>query len=128
MWYVYIIFRGYTYHFFLYIFFNLFLLKMKFFVYTFLLKKVVVRIKYIFSNRLFISSFNRVFEKAFFQVGIIGVLSSMLVYFVIFAENGFMPTRIIAIDSTQWNSPAINDLVDSFNQEWVCNSYFLMYN
>lgn len=68
--------------------------------------------------------FNRIFEKAFLQVGIIGVLSSMFIYFVILSENGFMPSRIIDIDSTQWNSPAINDLVDSFNQEWVRNSYF----
>lgn len=72
--------------------------------------------------------FNRIFEKAFLQVGIIGVLSSMFIYFVILAENGFMPSRIIDIDSTQWNSPAINDLVDSFNQEWVRKSYFLLHD
>jgi len=34
------------------------------------------------------------------------------------AENGFMPYKLIGI-RREWDSRAVNDLPDSYNQEWV---------
>lgn len=39
-------------------------------------------------------------------------------YFVIMAENGFWPSTLLGLRK-YWDSKAINDLKDSYNQEWV---------
>lgn len=39
-------------------------------------------------------------------------------YFVIMGENGFWPNRLLGLRK-EWDSKAINDLEDSYNQEWV---------
>lgn len=39
-------------------------------------------------------------------------------YFVIMSENGFLPSRLLGLRK-EWDSKAINDLTDSYNQEWV---------
>lgn len=39
-------------------------------------------------------------------------------YFVIMAENGFWPSLLIGLRK-QWDSKAVNDLLDSYGQEWV---------
>jgi sodium/potassium-transporting ATPase subunit alpha len=39
-------------------------------------------------------------------------------YFVILAENGFLPNRLLGIRK-YWDSKAINDLMDSYEQEWT---------
>ena len=41
-----------------------------------------------------------------------------LVYFVIMAENGFKPDRLFGLRKN-WDSRAVNDLQDSYGQEWV---------
>ena len=40
------------------------------------------------------------------------------VYFVIMAENGFWPSRLLGI-RREWDSKGVNDLQDSYGQEWV---------
>lgn len=54
------------------------------------------------------------------QIGMIQAAAGFFTFFVIMAENGFLPLRLINI-RTEWNSKSVNDLVDSYNQEWVRN-------
>ena len=42
-------------------------------------------------------------------------------YFVIMAENGFWPSLLLGLRK-QWDSKAVNDLLDSYGQEWVNTS------
>lgn len=39
-------------------------------------------------------------------------------YFVILAENGFWPSKLFGIRKA-WDSQAVNDLTDSYGQEWT---------
>lgn len=55
---------------------------------------------------------------AYGQIGMIQAAAGFFVYFVIMAENGFLPTKLFGIRK-QWDSKAINDLPDSYGQEWV---------
>lgn len=55
---------------------------------------------------------------AYGQIGFIQAAAGFFVYFVIMAENGFLPARLFGIRK-QWDSKAINDLSDSYGQEWV---------
>lgn len=52
------------------------------------------------------------------QMGLIQAAAGFFTYFVIMAENGFWPGRLIFI-RTFWDSRAINDLRDSYDQEWT---------
>lgn len=40
-------------------------------------------------------------------------------YFVILAENGFLPLFLIGL-RTNWDNQYCNDLEDSYGQQWVC--------
>lgn len=55
---------------------------------------------------------------AYGQIGMIQAAAGFFVYFVIMAENGFRPTHLFGIRK-QWDSKAVNDLTDSYGQEWV---------
>lgn len=55
---------------------------------------------------------------AYGQIGIMQALAGFFVYFVILAENGFWPNLLFGIRK-RWDSKAINDLQDSYGQEWV---------
>merc|ERR1719322_377037 len=44
--------------------------------------------------------------------------AGFFVYFVIMAENGFWPGRLFGIRRS-WDSSAVNDLEDSYGQEWT---------
>ena len=39
-------------------------------------------------------------------------------YFVILAENGFLPMDLLGI-RMKWDDKSINDLEDSYGQQWV---------
>jgi len=51
------------------------------------------------------------------QLGLIQAASGFFTYFVIMAENGFWPPRLLGL-RMEWDSRAINDLRDSYHQEW----------
>ena len=55
---------------------------------------------------------------AYGQIGMIQAAAGFFVYFVIMAENGFLPKDLFGIRK-QWDSKAVNDLTDSYGQEWV---------
>lgn len=46
-------------------------------------------------------------------------------YFVILAENGFLPSDLIGL-RVNWDDKYCNDLEDSYGQQWVYNSYMTL--
>ncbi|KAJ6637038.1 Sodium/potassium-transporting ATPase subunit alpha [Pseudolycoriella hygida] len=60
----------------------------------------------------------RLISMAYGQIGMIQAAAGFFVYFVIMAENGFLPTKLFGIRET-WDSKAVNDLTDSYGQEWT---------
>lgn len=48
----------------------------------------------------------------------IQALGGFFTYFVILAENGFLPARLVGI-RLAWDDRSTNDLEDSYGQEWV---------
>ena len=61
---------------------------------------------------------------AYGQIGMIQASAGFFVYFVIMAENGFRPEKLFGIRKN-WDSRAVNDLQDSYGQEWVRTSYIM---
>nr|XP_033712385.1 sodium/potassium-transporting ATPase subunit alpha-2-like [Tursiops truncatus] len=50
--------------------------------------------------------------------GMIQALGGFFTYFVILAENGFLPSRLLGI-RLDWDDRSMNDLEDSYGQEWT---------
>ena len=61
---------------------------------------------------------NRLIGVAYGQIGMLQAASGFFTYFVIHCENGFWPSRLIGIRK-EWDSKGVNDLEDSYGQEWV---------
>ena len=61
---------------------------------------------------------SRLIGMAYGQIGMIQACGGFFSYFVILAENGFWPSRLLGIRK-EWDSKGINDLEDSYGQEWV---------
>merc|ERR1712226_1658639 len=60
----------------------------------------------------------RLISMAYGQIGMIQASAGFFVYFVIMAENGFLPGTLFGIRRS-WDSSAVNDLEDSYGQEWT---------
>merc|ERR1711972_22151 len=60
----------------------------------------------------------RLISMAYGQIGMIQMSAGFFVYFVILAENGFLPGKLFGIRRS-WDSSAVNDLEDSYGQEWT---------
>merc|ERR1740124_149358 len=52
------------------------------------------------------------------MIGMIQAGAGFFTYTVILAENGFLPSYLFGLRK-YWDSPAINDLQDSYGQEWT---------
>lgn len=48
----------------------------------------------------------------------IQALGGFFAYFVIMAENGFLPGHLVGI-RLGWDDRSVNDLEDSYGQQWV---------
>lgn len=48
----------------------------------------------------------------------IQALGGFFSYFVILAENGFLPSNLVGI-RLNWDDRTVNDLEDSYGQQWV---------
>lgn len=48
----------------------------------------------------------------------IQALGGFFSYFVILAENGFLPSLLVGI-RLKWDDRSVNDLEDSYGQQWV---------
>lgn len=55
------------------------------------------------------------------QSSVMEFLAGMFSYFAVFALNGWLPFHMVGIE-TRWDSKAINDLSDSYGQEWTYHS------
>jgi len=60
----------------------------------------------------------RLISMAYGQIGMIQMSAGFFVYFVILCENGFWPSRLLGLRRA-WDSQAVNDLEDSYGQEWT---------
>lgn len=60
----------------------------------------------------------RLISIAYGQIGMMQVLAGFFTYFVIMAENGFLPYTLLGI-RLQWDDHNVNDLEDSYGQEWT---------
>jgi sodium/potassium-transporting ATPase subunit alpha len=56
------------------------------------------------------------------QIGMMQAAAGFFTYFVIMAENGFWPMYLFDLRK-RWDSKAINDLQDSYGQEWVHHKF-----
>jgi len=55
---------------------------------------------------------------AYGQIGMIQASAGFFVYFVIMGESGFWGNKLMGIRE-QWDSRGVNDVQDSYGQEWV---------
>lgn len=70
----------------------------------------------------------RLISVSYGQIGMIQAAAGFFAYFVIMAECGFLPAFLFGLRES-WDSKAINDLVDSYGQEWVCvYQFYLLLN
>uniref|UniRef100_A0A8C6KG19 Sodium/potassium-transporting ATPase subunit alpha n=1 Tax=Nothobranchius furzeri TaxID=105023 RepID=A0A8C6KG19_NOTFU len=60
----------------------------------------------------------RLISIAYGQIGMIQALGGFFSYFVILAENGFLPSRLLGI-RLNWDDRSLNDLEDSYGQQWT---------
>merc|ERR1712223_1603581 len=60
----------------------------------------------------------RLISMAYGQIGMIQASAGFFVSFVIMCENGFWPTTLLGLRRA-WDSAAVNDLEDSYGQEWT---------
>jgi len=61
---------------------------------------------------------DKLISYAYGQLGFIEAAAGFFVYFVTMGQNGFLPPKLYYI-STEWYNTAINDLEDSYGQEWT---------
>merc|ERR1711911_273181 len=59
----------------------------------------------------------RLISVAYGMIGMIQAAAGFFVYFVIMAENGFLPKTLLGIRE-KWDARHVNDLEDSYGQEW----------
>ena len=60
----------------------------------------------------------RLISMAYGQIGMIQASAGFFTYLVIMGENGFWYNRLLGIRK-EWDSRGVNDLEDSYGQEWV---------
>ncbi|KAL7851307.1 hypothetical protein AOLI_G00216630 [Acnodon oligacanthus] len=60
----------------------------------------------------------RLISMAYGQIGMIQALAGFFTYFVILAENGFLPYILLGI-RLEWDDRSTNDLEDSYGQQWT---------
>uniref|UniRef100_A0A671RGX9 Sodium/potassium-transporting ATPase subunit alpha n=1 Tax=Sinocyclocheilus anshuiensis TaxID=1608454 RepID=A0A671RGX9_9TELE len=60
----------------------------------------------------------RLISIAYGQIGMIQALAGFFAYFVILAENGFLPSTLLGI-RVFWDDRYVNDLEDSYGQQWT---------
>jgi len=59
----------------------------------------------------------RLISVSYGQIGMIQASAGFFVYFVVMAENGFLPSRLIGL-RPDWDDYTNNCVEDSYNQEW----------
>ncbi|XP_062961528.1 sodium/potassium-transporting ATPase subunit alpha-1 [Cynocephalus volans] len=60
----------------------------------------------------------RLISMAYGQIGMIQALGGFFTYFVILAENGFLPIHLLGL-RLDWDDRWVNDVEDSYGQQWT---------
>uniref|UniRef100_A0A8C1RLK8 Sodium/potassium-transporting ATPase subunit alpha n=1 Tax=Cyprinus carpio TaxID=7962 RepID=A0A8C1RLK8_CYPCA len=60
----------------------------------------------------------RLISMAYGQIGMIQALGGFFTYFVIMAENGFLPQTLLGI-RLDWDDRSVNDVEDTYGQQWT---------
>uniref|UniRef100_A0A3Q2LSQ9 Sodium/potassium-transporting ATPase subunit alpha n=1 Tax=Equus caballus TaxID=9796 RepID=A0A3Q2LSQ9_HORSE len=60
----------------------------------------------------------RLISMAYGQIGMIQALGGFFTYFVILAENGFLPIHLLGL-RVDWDDRWVNDVEDSYGQQWT---------
>merc|ERR1712233_303641 len=60
----------------------------------------------------------KLISMAYGKIGMNQASAGFFVYIVILCENGFFPKRLLGLRRA-WDSPAVNDVEDSYGQEWT---------
>ncbi|XP_065566886.1 sodium/potassium-transporting ATPase subunit alpha-B-like [Artemia franciscana] len=60
----------------------------------------------------------RLISLAYGQLGMIQACAGFFTYFIVMAEHGFLPSVLLYLRG-QWNLKSVNDLTDSYRQEWT---------
>uniref|UniRef100_A0AAQ4Q9A5 Sodium/potassium-transporting ATPase subunit alpha n=1 Tax=Gasterosteus aculeatus aculeatus TaxID=481459 RepID=A0AAQ4Q9A5_GASAC len=60
----------------------------------------------------------RLISIAYGQIGMMQATAGFFTYFVILAENGFLPNDLLGI-RVMWDDKMVNDLEDSYGQQWT---------
>ncbi|KAM7114883.1 potassium-transporting ATPase alpha chain 2 [Molossus nigricans] len=55
---------------------------------------------------------------SYLHIGLMQSLGAFLVYFTVYAQEGFRPRTLIGL-RTEWEQDSVNDLEDSYGQEWT---------
>uniref|UniRef100_A0AAR2LAJ9 Sodium/potassium-transporting ATPase subunit alpha n=1 Tax=Pygocentrus nattereri TaxID=42514 RepID=A0AAR2LAJ9_PYGNA len=63
----------------------------------------------------------RLISMAYGQIGMMQAAAGFFTYFVILAENGFLPSYLFGL-RIDWDDKYLNDLEDSYGQEWTYES------
>ncbi|XP_076838512.1 sodium/potassium-transporting ATPase subunit alpha-1-like [Brachyhypopomus gauderio] len=63
----------------------------------------------------------RLISMAYGQIGMMQAAAGFFTYFVVLAENGFMPLFLVGLRIT-WDDKDYNDLEDSYGQQWTYES------
>ncbi|KAL6481400.1 hypothetical protein MHYP_G00094800 [Metynnis hypsauchen] len=63
----------------------------------------------------------RLISMAYGQIGMMQAAAGFFTYFVILAENGFLPSYLLGL-RIDWDDKYLNDLEDSYGQEWTYES------
>lgn len=50
--------------------------------------------------------------------GLMQALGAFVVYFTVYAQEGFRPATLLNL-RVEWEKDSVNDLEDSYGQEWV---------
>lgn len=65
----------------------------------------------------------RLVSRSYGMIGVLESLGAFFAWFVCMAQCGFWPHYLLNLRE-KWESPAINDLPDSYGQEWVTIRHF----
>lgn len=60
----------------------------------------------------------RLISVSYGMIGMIQAAAGFFTYFVVMGESGFLPQDLIFLRE-KWDSKGMNDLPDSYGQEWV---------
>ncbi|ELK29258.1 Potassium-transporting ATPase alpha chain 2, partial [Myotis davidii] len=63
---------------------------------------------------------------SYLHIGIMQSLGAFLVYFTVYAQEGFRPSTLINL-RVEWEKDSVNNLEDSYGQEWIIIALILSY-